>query len=114
MLHSSEYPRTTFAVLDSMNCIIADNTLDAIFMNLRQFYAPSAKKGQKIEVKGYHHEVKKYVVKFGSIVLGSTHRGIVVEVCVDVPPCRKFFHSMCIVKGCIIVLSSRMANDSNY
>ena len=80
MLHSSEYPRTTFAVLDSMNCIVADNTLDSIFMNLRQFYAPSTRKGLKIEVKGYHFEVKKYVIKFGSIVIGSTNRAIVVEV----------------------------------
>lgn len=80
MLHSSEYPRTTFAVLDSMNCVVADNSLDAIFMNLRQFYAPSAKKGQKIEVKGYHYEVKRYLVKFGSIAIGATNRGMVVEV----------------------------------
>lgn len=80
MLHSSEYPRTTFAVLDSMNCIVAENTLDTIFAYLKQFYAPSAKKGLKIEVKGYHFEVKKYVVKFGPIVMGSTNRGIVVEV----------------------------------
>ena len=80
MLHGSEYPRTTFAVLDSMNCIVADNTLDAIFTNLKQFYAPSVKKGVKVEVKGYHYEVKKHIVKFGSIVIGSTHRGIVVEV----------------------------------
>lgn len=80
MLHGSEYPRTTFAVLDSMNCIVADNSLDAIFANLKQFYAPSAKKGLKIEVKGYHYEVQKFVVKFGSIVIGASHRGVVVEV----------------------------------
>ena len=49
-------------------------------MNLRHFYAPSAKKGQKIEVKGYHFEVKDYVVKFGSVSIGSTNKGIVVEV----------------------------------
>ena len=79
MLHSSEYPRTTFAVLDSMNCIVADNSLDAIFMNLRPFYAPSAKKGLKIEVKGYIYEVKSYAVKFGPVMMGSTNKGIVVE-----------------------------------
>lgn len=63
-----------------MNCIVAENSLDAIFMNLRQFYTPNTKKGQKIEVKGYHFEVDKYLVKFGSIVLGSSNKGIVVEV----------------------------------
>ncbi len=80
MLHSSEFPRTTFAVLDSMNCIVADNTLDAIFLNLRQFYTPNTKKGQKIEVKGYIHQVDQYLIKFGSIVLGSSNKGMVVEV----------------------------------
>ena len=80
MLHSSEYPRTTFAVLDSMNCIVADNTLDAIFSNLRQFYAPSAKKTQKIEVRGCNFDVQKCILKFGSIAIGSTNRGIIVEV----------------------------------
>ena len=63
-----------------MTCIVAENTLDAIFMNLRHFYAPSAKKGQKIEVKGYHFQLKELVIKFGSIAMGSTNRGIVVEV----------------------------------
>ena len=61
-----------------MNCMVAENTLDGIFVNLRQFYAP--RKGQRIEVKGYHHEVKRYVIKIGSIVIGSTNKGIVVEV----------------------------------
>ena len=80
MLHSSEYPRTTFAVLDSNNCIVADSSLDAIFANLRQYYAPSLKKAQKIDVKGYNFNMQKYILKFGSIAIGSTNRGIIVEV----------------------------------
>lgn len=78
LLHSSEYPRTTFAVLDSMKCVVAENSLDTIFAHLKQFYAP--RKAQKIEAKGFHYKVKQYVVKFGSIVTGATNRGIVVEV----------------------------------
>ena len=78
MIHSSEYPQTTFAVLDSMKCLVGENSLDTIFGNLRQFYNP--KKGQKIEVKGYIHEAKGYVVKIGSIVIGSTNKGLIVEV----------------------------------
>ena len=78
MLHNSEYPRTTFAVLDSMNCLVAENSLDAIFVQLRLFYAP--RKNQKIEVKGFHYNVNQYTVKFGSIVIGSANRGIIVEV----------------------------------
>ena len=78
MIHSSEYPQTTFAVLDSMKCLVGESTLDTIFVNLRQFYNP--KKGQKIEVKGYCYEAKGYVVKVGSIVIGSTNKGLIVEV----------------------------------
>ena len=78
ILHSSEYPKTTFAVLDSMKCLVADNSLDTIFSHLKSFYTP--RKAQKIEAKGFYYELKQYVVKFGSIVTGSTNRGIVVEV----------------------------------
>lgn len=82
ILHSSEYPKTTFAVLDSMKCLVADNSLDTIFSHLKSFYTP--RKAQKIEAKGFYYELKQYVVKFGSIVTGSTNRGIVVEVCMAV------------------------------
>ena len=78
MLHSSEYPRTTFAVLDSMHCLVADNTLDTIFVQLKAFYAP--RKGFKIEVKGQHYEVKQYSVKFGAITIGASSKGVIVEV----------------------------------
>ena len=63
-----------------MNCIVADNSLDTIFMNLRPFYAPSARKGSKIWVKGYIYEVRSYAVKFGPIVMDSTNKVIVVVV----------------------------------
>ena len=78
ILHSSEYPKTTFAVLDSMKCLVADNSFDTIFAHLKSFYTP--RKAQKIEAKGFYYELRQYVVKFGSIVTGSTNRGIVVEV----------------------------------
>ena len=78
MVHSSEYPKSTFAVLDNMNTLVADNALDAIFGQLKSFYAP--RKGFKIDTKGHHFEVKQYVVKFGSVMIGSTNKGIVVEV----------------------------------
>lgn len=77
VLHSSEYPRTTFAVLDSMSCLVADNSLDAIFAQLKTFYVP--RKGMRIEVKGQCCEVKQYVVKCGSVAIGSSSKGVVVE-----------------------------------
>ena len=80
MLHSSEYPLTTFAVLDSSKCLVAENSLDTVFLHLKQFY--STRKGQKVDVKGVLFDVNEYIVKLGSIVIGSSNKGIVVEVCV--------------------------------
>ena len=79
MMHSSEYPRTTFLVLESLLCLVAENSLDTIFAHLKQFYPP--RKQAKIEVKGKMFLVKQqYLVKFGAISIGSVNRGIVVEV----------------------------------
>ena len=81
VIHSSEYPRTTFLILESLLCLVAENSLDTIFAHLKQFYPP--RKQPKIEVKGKMFLVKRYLVKFGAISIGSTNRGIVVEVCVQ-------------------------------
>ena len=78
LLHSSEYPKSTFLVLDNMSCLVADSSLDTIFSNLKSFFAP--RKGLKIEVKGHYHEVQQYAVKFGSLLFGSTSKGVIVEV----------------------------------
>ena len=79
-IHSSEYPRSTFTVLDpSYTCLVADNTLDSIFAHLKPFYTP--RKGLRIESRGYRHEVKeKYVVKFASVTFSATSKAVIVEV----------------------------------
>ena len=70
---------TTFAVLDSNKCLLAENTLDTIFVHLKQYY--TQRKGHKVDVKGVHYDLDdKYIVKIGSIVIGSMNKGIVVEV----------------------------------
>ena len=66
-------------MLDSLNCLVADNSLDAVFAQLKAFYAP--RKGPRIETKGSLYEYKNYAIKFGSITIGSANKGIVVEVC---------------------------------
>lgn len=78
LIHSSEYPRTTFLVQENLLCLVAENSLDTIFANLKPFYPP--RKQPKIEVKGKCYLVKQYAVKYGAVLVGSTNRGIVVEV----------------------------------
>lgn len=78
VLHSSEYAQTTFAVLDPNKCLVAENSLDTIFLHLKQFY--TTRKGQRVDVKGTLFDVRGYIVKLGSIVIGTSNKGIVVEV----------------------------------
>ena len=85
LLHSSEYPCSTFLVLDTMTCLVAERSLDLIFGHLKQFYAP--RKQLKIEAKGKVYLVKQYAVKFGAISAGSANRGFIVEVrWISLPP----------------------------
>ena len=79
LLHSSEYTRSSFLLVDSGTCVVAENTLDTIFGHLKLFYVPRTQ--LKTEAKGQLYTVKeKYAVKFGAISVGGGSRGIVVEV----------------------------------
>ena len=48
ILQCTEYPRSTFAVMDSGNCLVADISFDIIMSHLKGFYV--LRKGQKFEV----------------------------------------------------------------
>ena len=78
VIHSSEYPRSTFLILDNLQCLVAENSLDTILSHLKQFYPP--RKQPRIEVKGKVYLAKQYAIKFGAISMGSVNKGIVVEV----------------------------------
>ena len=79
-IHSSEYPRSTFTVMDpGYTCLVADNSIDAIFSQLKPLYA--VRKGQRVESRGYRHEVQdKYVVKFASVTFSAMSKAVIVEV----------------------------------
>lgn len=48
ILHSTEYPYTSFAVLESGTCLVADSGFDSLLTKLKTFYTP--RKAAKIEV----------------------------------------------------------------
>lgn len=79
-IHSTEYPRSTFTVVDpSYLCLVADNTLDTIFTHLKSCYTP--RKQLKVEVKGNRYQVKgRYIIKYGSVMFSNTSKAIIVEV----------------------------------
>ena len=90
LVHSSEYPCTSFAVMEKApapgspsasavgNCLVADHAFDLIMQNLKGFYAP--RKGQKMEAKGNRYQCDHYIVKIASVTYGANNRGILVEV----------------------------------
>ena len=48
LLHSTEFPYTSFAVLETGTCLVADSGFDSLMTKLKTFYTP--RKAAKIEV----------------------------------------------------------------
>lgn len=78
IIHDSEHPVTTFALLDTGTCLMADSQFDMLMLKMAGIYMP--KKALKIESKGPRYEVQDFVIKLGSVSIGPSFRGILVEV----------------------------------
>ena len=48
LIHSTEFPYTSFAVLETGTCLVADSGFDSLLTKLKTFYTP--RKTSKIEV----------------------------------------------------------------
>ncbi|KAG8186568.1 hypothetical protein JTE90_020865 [Oedothorax gibbosus] len=83
IIHDSEHPVTTFALLDTGTCLMADSQFDMLMLKMAGIYMP--KKALKIESKGPRYEVHDFVIKLGSVSIGPSFRGILVEV--EYTPC---------------------------
>ncbi|KAL1416131.1 hypothetical protein MTO96_006400 [Rhipicephalus appendiculatus] len=59
-------------------CLVADITFDMLMLKMAGIY--SAKKSTKIESRGPRYEVADFLVKVGSVSMGPSFRGILVEV----------------------------------
>jgi len=83
-MHNSEYPVTSFAILDSHTCLTSDNVIDLIMMKLRPLY--ENRKNLKLECKGSRFTLQDFVFKSTSVQLTSTNSilGILLEVGVSV------------------------------
>jgi len=100
VLHNSEYPASTFALLEvplasgNLNVppgaqagvktvsLVADNVFDLLIPKIAHVY--SSKK-IKIESKGHRFELGDFVVKLGSVLMSQNFKGILVEV--EYRPC---------------------------
>ncbi|XP_076066970.1 mediator complex subunit 20 [Oratosquilla oratoria] len=81
ILHNSETPCSTFAILDTGSkqiTLSADILFDLLLPRLNHMY--QSKKNLKIESKGKRFEVGDFLVKIGTITMSGHYKGILVEV----------------------------------
>lgn len=81
VVHNSETPATTYAVLDTGTkqvILSADLLFDLLLPRLDHMY--QSKKNLKIESKGAKFEIGDFVVKTGTVTMSSHYKGILVEV----------------------------------
>jgi len=82
LMHNSEMPNSTFAVIESHNkqvCLSSDLLFDVLMPRINQVM--TSKKNLKIESKGTRFTVDDFIVKIGIVTMSSgQYRGILVEV----------------------------------
>lgn len=83
LLHNSETPASVYALLEAASgnktvALVADNLFDLLMLKLSNFY--QAKKQTKIESRGPRFEAGDFLIKLGSVTMGPTFKGILVEV----------------------------------
>lgn len=80
LVHNTEQPATSFAVLETGLVLVADSLLEIFMLKLNGAY--NLKKNAKIESKGQRYELMDFIVKIGSVSIGPSFKGILVEVSV--------------------------------
>jgi len=78
LYHSSEYPMSCFALLDTGSSLVADSAFDLILMNLSNIY--SNKKMSRIDCRGQKWSLSDFCVRIGSCSLGPHLKGVLLEI----------------------------------
>ncbi|KAK8720646.1 hypothetical protein OTU49_013187 [Cherax quadricarinatus] len=81
IVHNSETPTTTYAILDTGTkqvTLSADFLFDLLLSRLDHMY--QSKKNLKIESKGAKYELGDFLVKIGTVSMSGHYKGILVEV----------------------------------
>ncbi|XP_003737793.1 mediator of RNA polymerase II transcription subunit 20-like [Galendromus occidentalis] len=78
VLHDSEHPASVFSLLESGLCLVADANFDSLMNKLTpQLF--TTKMGTKVECKGPRYQVEDFVLKVGTVTIGTSARGLLVE-----------------------------------
>lgn len=92
VLHNSEYPVTTFSILDTGTGkqipLVADNLFDLLMLKMTSVY--TSKKQTKIESKGARFEYGDFLIKLGSVTMMENFKGILIEI--EYRPCVVLFY----------------------
>lgn len=83
VFHDSDHPASCFALLDTGACLVSSNSLDALMLNLNSFY--KMKNASKMESRGPKYQLGDFSCKIGSVTMGPSFRGILIEV--EYGPC---------------------------
>lgn len=83
IIHNTEHPASCFALLDTGTCLKCDVHFDALMATMSGIY--QSKKSAKIESKGPKFQKGDFLVKLGSVSIGPSFRGILIEV--EYGPC---------------------------
>ncbi|MBN3312406.1 MED20 polymerase, partial [Atractosteus spatula] len=78
VMHNSEMPLSCFALFEGGPCLVADPNFDVLMIKLKGHFQNA--KGNKVESRGTRFQYCDFLVKVGTITMGSSARGISVEV----------------------------------
>uniref|UniRef100_A0A1A9Z213 Mediator of RNA polymerase II transcription subunit 20 n=1 Tax=Glossina pallidipes TaxID=7398 RepID=A0A1A9Z213_GLOPL len=100
VIHNSEYPVTTFSILDTGTGkqipLIADNIFDLVIIKMTAIN--TNKKQTRIESKGARFEYGDFIVKLGSVTMTENFKGILIEIeyraCLIVSFCWELIREM--------------------
>ncbi|EDW52072.1 mediator of RNA polymerase II transcription subunit 20 [Drosophila sechellia] len=100
VLHNSEYPASTFSIIDNGTgkqvAIVADNIFDLLMLKMTNTF--TSKKQTKIESRGARFEYGDFVIKLGSVTMMDHFKGILIEIeyksCVILAYCWEMIREM--------------------
>ncbi|KAH8420630.1 hypothetical protein KR009_012414 [Drosophila setifemur] len=82
VLHNSEYPASTFSIIDNGTgkqvSLVADNIFDLLMLKMTNTF--TSKKQTKIESRGARFEYGDFVIKLGSVTMMEHFKGILIEI----------------------------------
>ncbi|EDW00322.1 mediator of RNA polymerase II transcription subunit 20 [Drosophila grimshawi] len=100
VLHDSEFPASTFSIIDNGTgkqvALVADAIFDLLMLKMTSTF--TSKKQTKIESRGARFEYGDFVIKLGSVTMMEHFKGILIEIeyrpCITLSYCWEMIREM--------------------